>query len=44
MIYAEAVRLTGSNFVVSGQRMRIQLPQGLVEFDGPVTATLADVL
>lgn len=42
-VLAEAVRLRGDNFAVAGERMRIQLPQGLIEFDGPVTATLSDM-
>lgn len=43
-VLAEAVRLHGDNFSVSGERMRIQLPDGLIEFEGPVTATLSDML
>jgi len=43
-VQAEAVRLTAGNFEVSGERMQIQLPGGLVVFDGPVSASLKGAL
>jgi len=40
-VTAEAVHYSGDRIDVQGQTMRVQLPAGVVEFSGPITATVA---
>jgi hypothetical protein len=44
IVHAEAVSLSTDALVVRGERMRILLPSGVVEFEGPVTASVAGAL